>query len=286
MAYTEEEARKLVLEAGLRLVREGLIARTWGNISARISDTQFIITPTGRTYDSLAPEDLVKVNISDLSYEGSVRPSSEKGIHADCYRLRENVDFVIHTHQFYASVVGIQGKDKSFAPCAAYGHPGSKGLRKAVAQTLLSNPTKNNFLLTKHGSLSLGKNYEDAFANAAFLEQKSRALFESAVTLTEENFTVQYSRLKKPLLPYIDDFAMIVAPKLNDMSRVCVLGDGSEEDTKAAKMILEKNCAAALYALKVRDCRPLGRIEAHLQHYIYINKYSKNKTANVRETAE
>jgi len=286
MAYTEEEARKLVLEAGLRLVREGLIARTWGNISARISDTQFIITPTGRSYDSLSPDELVKVNISDLSYEGDIRPSSEKGIHADCYRLRSDVDFVIHTHQFYASIVGVQGKDKSFAPCAAYGLPGSKALRKTVGQALEANPTKNNFFMTKHGSLSLGKNYEDAFANATHLEEKSRALFETAVEPAEESFTIRYSRLKKPLLPYIDDFAQMIGPRLRSLDDVRILGDGSEEDTNAAKMILEKNCAAALYARKVKDCRPLGTFDARLQRYVYLNKYSKNKTSNVRKDAE
>ena len=35
MAYTEQEARKLVVEAGRRLLERGLVARTWGNISAR-----------------------------------------------------------------------------------------------------------------------------------------------------------------------------------------------------------------------------------------------------------
>ena len=68
MGYTEEKARELVIEAGLRLLEEGLIARTWGNISARISEDQFIITPSGLAYETLEPEQLVKVNIMDCSY--------------------------------------------------------------------------------------------------------------------------------------------------------------------------------------------------------------------------
>ena len=47
MAYELQEAKKLVIEAGLRLLKEGLIVRTWGNISARISGEQFVITPSG-----------------------------------------------------------------------------------------------------------------------------------------------------------------------------------------------------------------------------------------------
>ena len=53
MAYTQQEAKSLVIEAGLKLVREGLIVRTWGNISARISDEQFVITPSGKGYETL-----------------------------------------------------------------------------------------------------------------------------------------------------------------------------------------------------------------------------------------
>ena len=48
MAIEKNEAVRLVIEAGHRLCEAGLITRTWGNISARISDTQFVITPSGR----------------------------------------------------------------------------------------------------------------------------------------------------------------------------------------------------------------------------------------------
>ena len=69
MAYEIEEAKKLVIEAGKKLIETGLIARTWGNVSARISDTQFVITPSGRAYETLTPDELVVVNIEDCSYE-------------------------------------------------------------------------------------------------------------------------------------------------------------------------------------------------------------------------
>jgi len=83
MAYTEDEARLLVVRAGRRLLEAGLAARTWGNVSARLSDTHFVITPSGEAYEDLRPERLVRVRIADGSYTGKVRPSSERGIHAD-----------------------------------------------------------------------------------------------------------------------------------------------------------------------------------------------------------
>ena len=99
MAYTEETARNLVTESARKLLRTGLVARTWGNLSARISATQFVITPSGMGYEHMRPEDLVTVNVEDCSYGGPRKPSSEKGIHAAVYSMRPEVNFVIHTHQ-------------------------------------------------------------------------------------------------------------------------------------------------------------------------------------------
>jgi len=72
------KAKKMVVQAGNRLVETGLIARTWGNASCRINDKQYLITPSGRAYDTLTPDKIVKVNIEDGSYEGGLEPSSEK----------------------------------------------------------------------------------------------------------------------------------------------------------------------------------------------------------------
>ena len=69
MIFSIEEAKEFVIKAGLELLSAGLVARTWGNISARISDTQFVITPSGRSYDSLTKDDIVVVNIADGSYD-------------------------------------------------------------------------------------------------------------------------------------------------------------------------------------------------------------------------
>ena len=46
---TLHEAKETVVLAGKKLVESGLIARTWGNVSCRISDSHFVITPSGRS---------------------------------------------------------------------------------------------------------------------------------------------------------------------------------------------------------------------------------------------
>lgn len=180
MAYTETEARELIISAAHRLVNAGLVARTWGNLSARISNEQFLITPSGLGYEIMKPDDLVIVNISDLSYEGERKPSSEKGIHASVYRMRQDINFIIHTHQDKASVYGIRGWDLSGlsdsvlgkrVPCASYGLPGTNKLRHAVEQALSANPSSQAVLMKAHGALCLGTDCEAAFQAAEELEK-------------------------------------------------------------------------------------------------------------------
>ncbi len=178
-----QQAREEVVRAGHELVKAGLIARTWGNVSARISDSQFVITPSGRAYETLKPEEIVVVNIADGSYEGEIKPSSEKGLHAAVYRERPEVNFIIHTHQVNASAVSALHRDMEVidpgaaaiigsrrVPCASYGLPGSKKLIKGVVAALSRSEGKA-FLMASHGALCLGANREETSKVAAALEQ-------------------------------------------------------------------------------------------------------------------
>lgn len=183
MTTTEVRCREQILQAAALLTARELIERTWGNISARVSETQMIITPSGLSYDTLREEQLVLVDLNNGSYTGTIKPSSERGIHADAYRLRPEVNFVIHTHQYWASIVGISGAALTGfrhpllgkrVPCAAYGLPGTKRLRRAVEAEISAWPDCRAFLMRSHGALCLGQDIEDAFAAAQALEEVSQ----------------------------------------------------------------------------------------------------------------
>jgi len=273
MYYTEEEARNLVIKAGLELVKTGLIARTWGNISARISDKEFIITPSGRAYEDLKPEDLVKMKAEDLSYEGDIKPSSEKGIHAIAYILRADVNFIIHTHQLYATAIGIDGEDKAGAANTKYGLPGTKALKDNVMQSIAKHPSTSSFFLQRHGALLLGKDYDDAFSLALNLEEESKKVFEEKLGDCKPYFEFA-KKLGSSLPAYCDDFAQILGQVVDlskEKNEIC-----TGEDKLAEEMILDKNCACMLYA-KAMHVRPMGIIDANLQRIIYLKKYSKLK---------
>ncbi len=174
------EAKNLVVTAGLELARAGLIARTWGNVSCRINAETFAITPSGRDYQTLTAEDIVEIKIKDLSYEGSITPSSEKGIHRAVYQLCPEINFVIHTHQENASALSATGLD-FFEPssdfselgkvvmCAKYALPGTKALVRNVTEALKFSAGQA-VILKHHGTLCFGRSYEETFKAAHQLE--------------------------------------------------------------------------------------------------------------------
>ena len=119
------------------------------------------------------------VDIESCAYQGHIKPSSERGIHAGAYRLRPEVQFVIHTHQDNASVVGVAGEGLpdlgharlgGWIPCAAYGLPSTNRLRRAVEAQVAAWPDSPAVLLRRHGALCMGDSMKDAFSVAEALE--------------------------------------------------------------------------------------------------------------------
>lgn len=314
---SENEIRDLVIEAGHELVEKKLIARTWGNISARLDDEYFVITPSGRAYEDLTPEDLVKVKISDCTYDGDIKPSSEKGIHQAAYVLRPDVNVVIHTHQFFASTVSAECKGTPFAPCAAYGLSGTKKLRNNVAYSIKQNPESKTILMARHGAMIMGEDFQHAFSLADDLEVKCETLVNERipsmdttdfrdldteavdvghpfVLLNKDQYVNECCLAGINLKAYIDDFAQIVGPE----ARCC--GRNKARIKKAAKgrnAVIVKRAGALCFAdtpddaeavsmivskncaaaCYVRKGKPLSKVDAMLQRIIYTKKYSKEK---------
>lgn len=253
MAYSIEEAKKLIIKAGLELCEKKLIARTWGNISARISDTEFVITPSGIPYDKVNNDNLVVIKIEDCSWSGDVKPSGEKKVHAAIYKACPEVNFILHTHQNYATAVSVDGKDKDFAPVAKYGLPSTKKLVKNIEKAVLSHKDSNVVLMERHGALIYSDNYENAFKYALKLEEDAKALFDKVATK---------KTTKQELKPYLDDYAQMFG-----YSKKAV-----EEDKEAIELIKFKNALAASYQTKLK---PMKCLDVLLQHLIYKKKYSK-----------
>lgn len=197
--------RREIIDTGIELLEEKLVARTWGNISARIDADNYLITPSGLDYTSMREEDIVSVNIKTGEYTGINRPSGEKGVHSAAYEVFDDVNFVVHTHQTYATAVSLAGFDsleatagspagsESFETSAGspagsesfditeeeieklggialadYGLPGTKEITNACKSALLTGV--HTVLMIHHGVLVLGKDKEEAMKRVKLLE--------------------------------------------------------------------------------------------------------------------
>jgi len=183
----EQIIREALAEYGRKLVESGLVQGTWGNISVRLDDNYMITTPSGLDYERLDAADMVKVNIQSLAYEGDIKPTSEKELHAEIYKARADVGAVIHTHSKYSCVFAAANKDMPVLPeysnvfgetvkLSEYALSGTKTLAKNAVSAL-----GNNFgvILANHGMAACGKDIEEAFKNCVMIEDNGKRYLES-----------------------------------------------------------------------------------------------------------
>ena len=180
MSISIEEIKQKVCAAGKQLLQEGLVARTWGNVSMRVNDHQMVITPSGRKYDELNPEDMVLVDIYTLKFEGKIKPSSELKLHCQVYKTRSHIQAVIHTHQMNASIVAAAQMDVEVLlpehqqilggkviKAAPYALPNTKKITMATEKAIEAS---NAALMSNHGVVCIGTDVEGAFNVASTLE--------------------------------------------------------------------------------------------------------------------
>ena len=179
----------MVCAAGKKLLKEGLVARTWGNVSVRINDRQMVITPSGRRYDELNPSDMVLVDFYTLKFEGKIKPSSELKLHCQVYKTRPHIQAVIHTHQMYASIVAAAQKDVMVLneehqrilggpviKAAPYALPNTK---KITVETANAIEQSNAALMANHGAVCIGTSLDGAFEVANTLEKACELFIDS-----------------------------------------------------------------------------------------------------------
>ncbi|HPS59469.1 MAG TPA: class II aldolase/adducin family protein [Spirochaetota bacterium] len=175
-----EKVRISVCEAGIRLSAEGLVARTWGNISIRIDERTMAVTPSGIMYGDIRPEHIAVMDIITGRWECAVKPSGERKLHAAIYRARPEAGAVIHTHQLNASVcaaarVNVEVNDRDAARilctgkifCGGYGLPGTG---KLTTETVKAVNGSMCALMANHGAVCLGSDIDEAFTVSRILE--------------------------------------------------------------------------------------------------------------------
>lgn len=299
-------AKALVAETGRMLLEKKLVARTWGNISARVDSETFAISPSGLDYLSTTDEDVAVVKLADMTWEGKRKPSSEKGIHAAAYRTFDDVGFVIHTHQDFATALGLCGFDENkmtaeqkaklgHIEIAAYGLPGTGKLAGNV--TAAFQKGAKVVLMAHHGAVILGSTREDAFEKAIMLEEACKAQLQC--DLSKEDACRQVADRGRAVKAQLDDMAQMIGSRLivveNDPSAIdkalakheaiLVKGVGvkvkavEKADEEALAILANKACIAYLHTSKLGRKCTLSAFDDWLMRTVYKLKYSKKKNA-------
>jgi len=107
---SEKAVRDEIVKYGARLYDRGYVLANGGNISVRLNPNEALITPTGECLGDLTTDMLVKVNLRGKKLEGYMNPSSETKSHVLIYRLRPEVNAVIHAHPPYLTGMAIAGE--------------------------------------------------------------------------------------------------------------------------------------------------------------------------------
>lgn len=176
--------KKKIIEVGLKIAQSGMVAGTWGNISAWDSTRNgYWITPSGMDYFTLQEDDLVLLNLDNAVLEGKRKPSSELLLHTEVYKRRPDVKGIVHTHSTFATAhavsrVPLPGMVEDLVmivggqvEVAEYCLPGTFELASGAVNALQN---KGAVLLANHGLVGVGNTLEEAFKVCQVVEKSAQ----------------------------------------------------------------------------------------------------------------
>ncbi|MCP4165037.1 MAG: class II aldolase/adducin family protein [Chloroflexi bacterium] len=182
---TEYEWRQEIVQVCELMWRKDYVAATDGNVSVRMNDDLFLVTPSGFSKGYIEPDQLLLID-ADANPVGArygparqLRPSSEILLHLEAYKRRPDISGVVHAHPPIATALSIAGISlarcvlpevvMSFGliPTTAYATPSSVEGTQVIAGLIESYDA---LILQRHGSVTVGKSAWDAYLKLEKLE--------------------------------------------------------------------------------------------------------------------
>ena len=182
------ELREIVSDLHAELPRNGLVAWTSGNVSARVPGADLmVIKPSGIGYDDLTPESMVVCDLDGNPVSDGYTPSSDTATHAYIYRHMPEVGGVVHTHSTYATAWAALGEPipcvitamaDEFGgeiPVGPFALIGSDEIGRGVVATL-SGHRSPAVLMRSHGVFTIGPTFRDSVKAAIMCEDVARTV--------------------------------------------------------------------------------------------------------------
>jgi L-fuculose-phosphate aldolase len=203
---SEIELRRAIVTYGRLCYERHLMTANDGNISARVADDHILITPSGISKGRMDVDDLILLDLAGnvISTKSGLKPSSETPMHLEVYRQRADIRAVLHAHPIFATVLTVAGFDfpsdvlpevlltLGDVPVTAYATPSSHEDAEVIRPFIQNH---NALLLRQHGSLTVGKDLEEALINLERVEHVAE-VFWRAQMLGQVNRIPEEARVK------------------------------------------------------------------------------------------
>jgi L-ribulose-5-phosphate 4-epimerase len=180
--------RREVCALHAELPRNGLVAWTSGNLSARVpGEDLMVIKPSGVSYDDLHPDAIVVCDLQGALVEGDLAPSSDAAAHGFVYREMPDVGGVAHTHSAYATAWAIRGEPipcvmtamadefGGAVPVGPFALIGDEEIGRGVVETLAGHRSPA-VLMRGHGVFAIGPSARAAIKAAVMVEDVARTV--------------------------------------------------------------------------------------------------------------
>lgn len=212
--------KEQVCEANLELVDYDLVVFTWGNVSQIDRESGLVaIKPSGVSYDTLCPDDIVVLDLQGNIVEGDLRPSSDTPTHLELYREFKNIGGITHTHSRFATMWAQACKD---IPCFGTTHADHFYGAIPVTQVMSDAEIQDDYelntgkvivkrfegmdpmhmpavLVANHGPFAWGKDAHDSVKNAVVLEECAQMAM-GTLTVSPDQSAIKQTLLDKHYL--------------------------------------------------------------------------------------
>ncbi len=196
---TIDELKQEIIRYGKLAEEKNLTPGISGNMSARFGD-KILITSSGSANGYLSEDDFAVIDFEGNVVDGTKKPSSEKLVHTAFYKMREDVNYILHMHSPFLSSFASAGlaldepimAENVFyfgqIPLAEYGLPSSVDLAEKTSKYFNEY---NAVLMANHGFIVGDKTIEDAFYKLVLAESYAQVvlntrLLDGAKLLTDE----------------------------------------------------------------------------------------------------
>jgi len=176
---SELDLRRQLVRFGRWVHRLGYTPGTAGNLSVRLDENLILATPTGCSKGLLHAVDMVLIDNDGQKLSGTRNVTSEIGMHLAVYRMRPDVQAIVHTHPPIATAFATCGKaldqpicseilmTTGLVPLAPYATTGTEEVSASLEPFI---PDHDAILLANHGLLTYGFSLPDAFMKTETVE--------------------------------------------------------------------------------------------------------------------